>query len=90
MNNFELISNLKQKKKKPLQIDAADKKRKADEQFMYQQAAEREQEREESAKEIERLNLQLRNKDKDRHAHDQWVKEVRSYSIVRGQLKIFW
>lgn len=59
-----------------LQIDAADKQRKATLNFLDEQAAEREQERDDFTKEIERLNLQIRDKDKDRQMHERMTKEV--------------
>lgn len=75
----------KQKKQKiygPLQIDAADKQRKATLNFLDEQAAEREQERDEFTREIERLKVQLRDKDKERQMHERIAKEVRSNLFI--------
>lgn len=59
-----------------IQINAADKQKKATLQFLEEQAAEREQERDDFTKEIETLKMQLREKEKERNAFERACKEV--------------
>lgn len=83
----EKNTNHTNKNYRPLQIDAADKQRKATLNFLDEQAAEREQERDEFTKEIERLKTQLRDKDKERQMHERIAKEVRSNLFIGTKRK---
>lgn len=59
-----------------IQIDAADKQKKATLKFLEEQATEREQERDDFTKEIEKLKTQLRDKEKDCNSYIRVINEV--------------
>lgn len=83
-----ILTYIEQTKMCVIQIDAADKQKKATLQFLEEQATEREQERDDFTKEIERLKIQLRDREKDCSSYIRVINEVCGSSLVKKKTQM--